>query len=81
VVLFGSGPGEPAPPTRAETLRELAERSLNLAKVGGPGLVALGRLVGEAVCLRSAWVGGDGWLEVLGDAAKGTHPRRPDTRD
>jgi hypothetical protein len=76
VVLFGSGPGEPTPPTRAETLRELAERSLNLAAVGGPGLIALSRLVGGAVCLRSAWVGGDGWLEVLGEAAKRTQPGR-----
>jgi hypothetical protein len=70
VVLFGSGPGDPPPPTRAETLQELAERSLNLANVGGPGLVALSRLVEEAVCRRSAWVGGDRWLEVLRAAAK-----------
>jgi hypothetical protein len=71
IVLFGSDPIEPPAPTRAETLRELAERSLNLHKVGGRGLVALGRFVEDATCSRSGWVGGDGWLHVLRAAARG----------
>ncbi len=69
VVLFGSGLGEPSAPTRAETLRELAERSLNLHRVGGRGLVALGSLVQGATCSRSGWVGGDGWIRILQEAA------------
>jgi hypothetical protein len=75
VVLFGSAPIEPLRPTRAETLRELTERSLNLHRVGGRGLVALGRLVRDATCSRSGWVGGDGWLHVLRAAATEDDPR------
>ena len=59
-----------------ELTRELAERSLNLHKVGGQGLVALGRLVEDATCSRSGWVGGDGWLHVLRAAAWGLDPGR-----
>jgi hypothetical protein len=76
IVLFGSDPIESPAPTRAETLRELAERSLNLHKVGGRGLVALGRLVEDATCSRSGWVGGDGWLHVIRAAAWGDDSRR-----
>jgi hypothetical protein len=73
VVLFGSGPTVPPAPTRAETLHELAERSLNLRRVGGPGLIALRRLVEGAVCIRSGWMGGDGWLGLLHEAATASH--------
>jgi hypothetical protein len=77
VVLFGSGPGQASDPTRAETLHELAERSLNLHRVGGRALVALSGLVQGATPSRSGWVGGDGWIEVLQTAAKGATPTDP----
>ncbi len=57
------------PARRGYTLASLADWTLNLEQVGGPGLEALGRFVERAACYESSWIDADAAIVQLAGMA------------
>jgi hypothetical protein len=58
----------PRPARKGFTLASLASWTLNLERVGGTGLEALGSFVEKAACYESSWTDGDAAIAQLADA-------------